>query len=364
MKKYFILISAFVTFLYTPINTVLADNTQSILETRLVPLRKIKNISLLLDSSSTAGFGKNIRIRFEGTTVVHSDFPYILFINGIPQKSMKVVYSNYLGTEMIFKLQRTKDDEDLLSNYYRISSPYQIVDIGVGTEYGMISDTKPFTLRLYNPNALIAGAVLIVVLLLLFLYLNYRWPLIRDESLIDQKFRPYSLARTQLAWWSLITLCSFIFLVCITGEFTTVSGSSVILLGISAATTAAGKIIDNTDKNIQHIRHQNHLTKGFFVDLLSDENGVSIHRFQSVAFHLAIGIYFLWEVIYHLKMPEIDPSLLTLMGVSSGAYTILKAGENKATTSPAPTPTGYIKTGEDDNEEGGEGAHTIPPPVG
>ena len=58
--------------------------------------------------------------------------------------------------------------------------------------------------------------------------------------------------------------------------------------------------------------------------LLSDERGVSFHRFQMLAWALILGVMFLIEVLARLGMPVLDPTLLGLLGISSGTYLGLK----------------------------------------
>jgi len=334
-------------------------------------VRKIKNITLFNDSLNEALLGKKIKVEFDPDFSDNFDEPYILYVNGVPLKGIKPINKNASKKEMIFKLLRTKDDDDLLNSYYSLGSPYKQVEISIGNEQGNITDTKTFTIVLYNPWVLGIGCFLILLFLITFFYLNHHHPIIKDESPLDQKSKPYSLSRTQLAWWSIVIISSFIFLICVTGELFTITGSAVILLGISAATSAAGKIIDNSDKKASGDRHQDRPSQGFFIDILSDDHGVSIHRFQSVAFNIVIGLYFLYQVIANLRMPEIDGSLLTLMGISSGTYAILKASENKSTvtntTVPTSTPstdTLFIKKDEDDNAKGKEDDNNEITPVG
>lgn len=334
-------------------------------------VKRIKSITLFNDSLNEALIGKKISVVFDPAFNENFDGSYILYINGVPQKGIKAINKNASQKAMTFKLLRTKDEDDLLNSFYDLGSPYKQVNIAIGNEQECITDTKAFTIVLFNPTILIIGCILILILLITFFHLNYRSPIIKDESPLEQKVKPYSLSRTQLAWWSIIILASFIFLICVTDELYTITGSAVILLTISAATSAAGKIIDNNDINTPGDRHQDKKSSGFFMDILSDDHGVSIHRFQSVAFNIVIGLYFLYEVIMHLHMPEIDGSLLTLMGISSGTYAVLKASENKVTTPVAPVapvaspPSDtFVRKGEDDNAAGTDDDNAEIAPVG
>ena len=71
------------------------------------------------------------------------------------------------------------------------------------------------------------------------------------------------------------------------------------------------------------------VTRGFLLDLLSDSSGYSFHRFQIFAWTILLGIMFVSSVYNHLMMPEFSPTLLGLMGISSGTYIGFKFPEQK-----------------------------------
>lgn len=187
---------------------------------------------------------------------------------------------------------------------------------------------------------LIACLIIIITIILLGIFTN----LLRDSSTAIKK--PYSYSRVQLAWWTVIIICSYIYLLMknfysidITQPQEIISNTALILLGISAGTTAAGSLIDTTQKNNEAIlsRHQDEASKCFLVDILSDENGISIHRFQTLIFNFVFGVLFIYKVMQINKaggitMPDFSDKELLLMGISSGAYTMLKSQENAANT--------------------------------
>ena len=62
-------------------------------------------------------------------------------------------------------------------------------------------------------------------------------------------------------------------------------------------------------------------SKGFWNDLVTDDRGaVSLDRFQIVAWSLVLGGVFLYSVLWDLTMPQLNATLLALMGISSGTY--------------------------------------------
>ena len=65
----------------------------------------------------------------------------------------------------------------------------------------------------------------------------------------------------------------------------------------------------------------------FLLDLLSEQDAsagsgrvIAFHRFQIVVLTLILGTVFVSEVLTKLAMPAFDPTLLVLMGISSGTY--------------------------------------------
>jgi len=61
-------------------------------------------------------------------------------------------------------------------------------------------------------------------------------------------------------------------------------------------------------------------SENFIKDILSDDNGISFHRFQIFVWTIVLIIIFLTRVYDILAMPTFDGTLLALMGISSGTY--------------------------------------------
>ena len=55
-------------------------------------------------------------------------------------------------------------------------------------------------------------------------------------------------------------------------------------------------------------------------ELVSDDEGCSISRFQMLAWTVALVIVFLADVFDDLQMPVFGPELLYLLGLSTGTY--------------------------------------------
>jgi ABC-type Mn2+/Zn2+ transport system permease subunit len=104
----------------------------------------------------------------------------------------------------------------------------------------------------------------------------------------------------------------------ITSSSCPLNSQVLILLGISAGTAAAAAAVD-ASKNIAAPPSANLLH-----DLISDQNGIQLDRFQMVVWTLVMGCVFLYYVFHELTMPLFDSTLLTLMGISAGTYVTLK----------------------------------------
>lgn len=68
-------------------------------------------------------------------------------------------------------------------------------------------------------------------------------------------------------------------------------------------------------------------SEAWFIDILSDANGVSLHRFQLFAWTAVLGIVFMFASYRNLAMPVFDTTLMGLLGLSAGTYLGLKIPE-------------------------------------
>jgi hypothetical protein len=183
----------------------------------------------------------------------------------------------------------------------------------------------------------------VAVVLLSVRHFTLYWATTRDAA---QVLPPYSLARTQMAIWFFLVVCSWVFLWLLTGTFNSLSNTVLILMGIGAGTalgaeaqnatkpTAAEdlagqiKALTPGDPKLPDLQRQYDAalrqpppkTVNFFEDVLTDSNGMSFHRFQMFVWTILLSLVFVVEVWQHLTMPDFDNTLLALMGISSGTY--------------------------------------------
>lgn len=145
----------------------------------------------------------------------------------------------------------------------------------------------------------------------------------------------YSFSKSQLLWWTVLVSLCFAISYAHTGVAEGVlNPSTLILLGISLGTTASGRVIDNGDaSNPSVLRHQNNARHSFLTDILSDHDGICLHRFQALIFNVIFGAVFVIQFFADDMgvLPEFDNTTLGLLGLSSGGYLTLKMNENTET---------------------------------
>jgi len=242
-----------------------------------------------------------------------------LFIEGVDTGNEFVGVDRESGT-LTFVLDRNDKNKDLWSQflYDPIFDPYVTMRVSVG-----ISGEKPL-LRTTGANMQLGLrkifidawtwlwlALLLVVAIVLVLAAR-RTDMLREGPPVNGVRQPYSLPRSQMAWWFFLTLVSYVVIWLVTGDQDTISPSLLGLMGISAATALAGVAVAQKTARA---------SQGWWRDLVTDDSGgVALDHLQIVVWTLVLGGIFLTSVIWHLTMPEFSATMLALMGISSGTY--------------------------------------------
>lgn len=264
--------------------------------------------------------GDRVLVRLNQPVDFGAAIPY-LYLNDIRLETEAI---SILEDKLIYRVERDR----LLEHFYELGRNSHEVSAFLGTSRGQIlSNAHSFQLSFVRPTNVWVSRLVSVAILAIFLWLLLRTHIIRDSSRARSK--PFSLSKTQLLFWVVIVVLSYVYLYVILGIMPDLNQSVLVLLGISASTAAAAKVIDVTDDQLQFQRHKDRPSKGFIVDILSDKNGVSIHRFQNVVFSLVYGLVFLNEVFTNLSIPNFDDAALAVMGLSSVTYAGLKVKENE-----------------------------------
>ena len=165
----------------------------------------------------------------------------------------------------------------------------------------------------------IVSLVAVVLTLVVFIFLARTTSLIRDPSPTSEpsSYRPYSLGRAQMAFWFILIFICYVSLWLITGDYDTIGRSQFVLAAITSFTAVASHLASGPTLDVDYAPT---LTKGFFVDLVSDSNGVRFHRFQLCAWTILLGLIFAATVFDDLVMPEFGDTLLALAGISAATH--------------------------------------------
>lgn len=145
---------------------------------------------------------------------------------------------------------------------------------------------------------------------------------------------PFSLAKSQLAPWTFLVLGAYVLIYCVTEATTAVTVTTLELLGISAGTAGLGGLLGQPAAGgVGPLR----ASRGWWLDVLSDEQGVSISRLQQLGFTLLLGYLFVRTVYKTVALPDWNENEILLLGLSSATFLGLKSQENKpAVALPAP----------------------------
>jgi len=201
------------------------------------------------------------------------------------------------------------------------------VKIGVAVSEG---DDKPPVMRVVEEGQiqlqvfdlwlLLLGSVGLVLLAAGITKLGWKTGMLRDGGAATQ----FSLGRVQMAWWLVLAIGGFLFIWLVSGQWKGVVTSGVIaLLGISASTGVASRLIDsNSDPSSPPAGSGSSAagSKGFWTDLVDDGDGAALHRIQLIAWTVILGAVFAWTVVWTFGFPDFDTNLLLLVGIAGGTY--------------------------------------------
>ena len=318
----------------------------------------------------------------------------VLFINGLPLNGIKVLRKDNDTAELY--LHRSDDSKEtwatLLKQRDNFFTSKVTLSVGLMGEEPVQSQIEGFELIFIKKLLLSLCLALFAIVLGCFLWLAITSNIIRDSGSNPvsgeiTSMKPYSIGRTQMAFWFFLIIAAFPIIWLITGQPSEITASILVLMGISSGTALGATAIDsgklnnlkdqslkidaekpviieriteiealinqpqssiekeslNSEliglkakvKEIESLKKINpnlsmgRTSKGFIKDILSDNTGVSFHRFQIFIWTLVLGIIFIVEVISNLHMPEFDDTLLMLMGISSGTYIGFKFPEQQ-----------------------------------
>jgi hypothetical protein len=307
----------------------------------------------------------------------------LLFIDGSPLLGLPPNRCDPDSGHIGFVLKRTPENQDTLNQILRRPTSFdRAVQVTVGSSptrsYPRNNNDVSLELKQIPQAEFTFFVVIALLTIALVVTLGRRTSLLREsggDPDRKQNRRPYSLGRTQQAFWFTLAVLAYIFVWLVTDQLDSLSQSTLLLIAISSGTALASEALSRSqleklqaelarlrsgrakaderreeagkpDASAASLRAATDQlaeidariktteaaigkndTQGFLRDLVQDSNGVSLQRLQIMVWTLVLGGIFLDEVYAHLTMPEFSATLLTLMGISSGTYLAGKSSE-------------------------------------
>jgi len=248
-----------------------------------------------------------------------------------------------------------------------------------------------FDLVLISWPWLVAAALAAIAVVGVVVYYARGSNLLRDPLLpqLAPSEQPYSLGRTQMAWWFVLVFCAYAFLFVLLWDYNTLTSPALALMGLSGGTAVFAASIDagkNTpidtandalraiglrtyadlqqieaeleqhraalrqlpagadqeqqrlqaeiDARVEKQRTHQQITRpfvsqGWWRDLSTDINGPALHRVQLIFWMVIFGGMFVLELYRNLSMPQFSQLQLSLMGITSGGYLGFKFPEQQ-----------------------------------
>ncbi|MFO0945536.1 MAG: hypothetical protein U1D30_06280 [Planctomycetota bacterium] len=348
---------------------------------------RIKQAIRWTDKNCQAGLGDEIEVKVERLSsdkTIPINKRWILFFNGVPLPG--IYPDNVDVTHGTFRFYLSRDGsvhqshEDLLNAWKTLLRGWywhRPVSVALGTETeGIDASIEPlqsgFNLTVIAKDWKLACSVFLAIAVLLALAaLGTQSNLLRDNPpvMIDKDMKaPFSLGKVQWAWWIVLILYAYLAIGLVTWDYFNVfSTTALALLGISTGTALGAGVIgsgaasrlnglqkdiaelkvkaaNSPDNSADKARFQEETrlkeerlsslqrqlsagSRGFFLDIMSDDGGISLHRFQIVVWTITLGLVFVIQVWHEKSMPDFNANLLALMGISSGAYLAFKVPE-------------------------------------
>lgn len=307
----------------------------------------------------------------------------LVFIDGSPLLGLPPNRCDPDSGHIGFVLKRTPENQDTWNQILRRPTSFdRAVQVTVGSSptrsYPRNNNDVSLELKQIPQAEFTFFVVIALLTIALVVTLGRRTSLLREsggDPDRKQSRRPYSLGRTQQAFWFTLAVLAYIFVWLVTDQLDSLSQSTLLLIAISSGTALASEALSRSqleklqaelarlrsgrakvderheeaskpdtsaaalrastdqlaeiDERIKttEAAMRKHDTQGFLRDLVQDPNGVSLQRLQIMVWTVVLGGIFLDEVYAHLTMPEFSATLLTLMGISSGTYLAGKSSE-------------------------------------
>ncbi len=260
-----------------------------------------------------------------------------LYLNERPLQNLKPETVDLTTGTVRFHLERVEADRDTWTSVLGAPTITGRRDVLVGIAWDASHEFTrapschcTITFVLFNPLWAAIGLASLIVAAVALIRLAQKSDILRDPQIAVLPVgatRSYSFARCQMAIWFFLVVGGVFGIWLITGEYNhTVTQQTLVLLGISAATGPSATAIDRNKGKATGVSPV-HVT--FLHDLLTDLNGLAFHRYQAFLWTITLGIFYVVALYRTVATQDLDPNLLTLMGISSGTYLGFKLPEKQ-----------------------------------
>ncbi len=333
-RRSFLLATLFIWPLVTPAG---AQDEKSVSMTPTAIPRVVDILSDVPGRPAAAGLGDRFTLTVENLPRVLEEAggckQIVLFIGGMPVEDSPPERCDPDNGHVGFFLERSQRSQRTWSALLGSPTAFEIpVRVTVGSSKDRSYPTliqpggKEFRLLVVHQLEFVAFLLILFTSLTIVILLCRRTGLLRQPGSLPTQQRPFSIARFQLAFWSILVAEAYLFVWLLSNSLDTITESVLALVGIGSATALGGAIIDG---EFERGSLPPRRSCGFLSDLLSDSSGICIQRFQVFTWTLILGVIFCASVYKTLEMPQFSPTLLALMGISSGTYLAFKVPEKK-----------------------------------
>lgn len=273
-----------------------------------------------------------------GPASVHPAWQLVPYLNGRALSGVTPLAVDLGSGRLQFHLRITDRNRDIWTHLLSPLTFRRSVQFSVGLE-----QVDPFAtdftqasgraqLTVLNWRWLLIALVIVATIGLAFCALAMHTTLLMERYQLPAGTlsHRFSLAKVQLALWFFVIFGAFLVIWVATGNFDTLNSSILSTLSISAGTalgdtfvkaagppTAVAALQAGDTDTFNAPRWK---VRRFMRELISDDEGCSIARFQMLAWTVALVIVFLADVFNDLQMPVFGPELLYLLGLSTGTY--------------------------------------------
>lgn len=316
--------------------------------------------------------GKHLRVFVEGMELDNLHLRYVGVAPG--------TQNDVLWTSLRFERDDARAEaRETWAQVLRLARRRDQLTLSIGPSGGpQWATTAVISLNSYPTGLSLFAGFVILMLLGALVWAARSTSMLRDNN--GACNGPFSLAKHQMAVWFVLVVSAFLFVTMTTGAAAATSSTALILIGISGATGLTAVMMDKNKREgalaerraleaerialrellegeagllrqlaavpvgsidatqlvatIQVKRErleevaallereipQPATSKGWITDLLSDENGVSLHRLQMAVWTVVLGGAFVTAVWRTFAMPVFDETTLGLMGISSSTY--------------------------------------------